>query len=72
MFDRAVKNSFAPIVKSIAEDAGSKWDAAIANGFPIPTYLNDKKETVELTKAEYVRRAVTEYQAILNELTETL
>ena len=57
LFDRAVKNSFTPLVKSIAEDAAKKYEMAVAGGFEPPC-----------TKEEYVKRAATEYRDILSEL----
>ncbi len=77
-FDRAVKNSFSPLVKSIAADAKKKYEMAIAGGFPAPTYKtvekNDKDVEVEvfvtLTADEYAKRAAIEYRDILSELGE--
>lgn len=57
VFDRAVKNNFAPLVKSIAEDAAKKYDQAVAGGFEPPC-----------TRQEYVTRAAIEYKDILSEL----
>jgi hypothetical protein len=57
VFDRAVKNAFTPLVKTIAEDAAKKYDMAVAGGFEPPC-----------TKDEYVKRAAVEYRDILSEL----
>jgi hypothetical protein len=57
MFDRQVRNSFTPLVKSIVEDAARKFDMATAGGFEPPC-----------TRDEYVKRAATEYRDILAEL----
>lgn len=56
-FDRAVRNSFTPLVKTIVEDAAKKFDMATAGGFEPPC-----------TREEYVKRAATEYRDILAEL----
>lgn len=79
VFDRAVKNSFSPLVKSIATDAMAKYKMAISGGFPAPTYKTvekDEKTGVEtevfvtLTAEEYAKRAAVEYRDILSELGE--
>ena len=57
MFDRQVKNSFTPLVKTIVEDAAKKYDMAVAGGFEPPC-----------TRDEYVKRAAIEYRDILAEL----
>lgn len=57
MFDRQVRNSFTPLVKTIVEDAAKKYDMAVAGGFEPPC-----------TRDEYVKRAATEYRDILAEL----
>ena len=57
MFDRQVRNSFTPLVKTIVEDAAKKYDMAVAGGFEPPC-----------TREEYVKRAATEYRDILAEL----
>ena len=57
MFDRQIKNSFTPLVKTIVEDAAKKYDMAVAGGFEPPC-----------TRDEYVKRAATEYRDILAEL----
>jgi hypothetical protein len=57
MFDRQVKNSFTPLVKTIVEDAARKFDMATAGGFEPPC-----------TREEYIKRAATEYRDILADL----
>lgn len=54
---QVIRGRFTAVAKNIAEDAGAKYDMAVAGGFEPPC-----------TRAEYVSKAAEEYKDILSEL----
>lgn len=61
LFAQVVRGRFTAIAKGVGADAGAKFDMAVAGGFEPP-----------MERAEYVERAVTEYNEILRDLNKVI